>query len=108
MTSQRDAPAAVGARHRAGGRGPGTGDVLVRVGAVLFFLGVVAVVAVFVPFLFGHSERGLGLSLAAFLTGLGFALALVGLAVVGRASRRRALADDPDGADPGDAAAGVG
>ncbi len=50
-----------------------------RVGAVVFLAGVVAVVAVFVPFLFGGGERGLPLSLATFLTVAGLGLALLGL-----------------------------
>ncbi len=59
---------------------PRPGDRLVAAGALLFLAGLVAVGAVFVPFLLGRNERGAPLSLATFLTVAGMGLALAGLA----------------------------
>lgn len=69
-------------------RGPG--DVLVPVGAVLFGIGVLAIVVVFVLFLVTGGEVPLALSLASGLAPLGLASALVGLVRQGRAASREA------------------
>lgn len=69
----------------------GTGERLVAVGAVLFLLGVVAVVVAVVPVLLGADE---GPDLAATASGvllpLGLGLALLGLLRGARARRRAA------------------
>lgn len=54
-------------------------DRLVRVGAVVFALGVLAVLAVVVPFFFGAHDRPTWLNLSALLLPVGFGLALLGL-----------------------------
>jgi hypothetical protein len=55
------------------------GDLLVRVGAVVFGLGAVAVVAVLLPFFLGAHDLPTWLNLGALLLPVGLALALVGL-----------------------------
>jgi hypothetical protein len=55
------------------------GDLLVRGGAVVFALGVVAVLAVVVPFFLGSHDRPTWLNLSALLLPIGLALALLGL-----------------------------
>jgi predicted cation transporter len=84
------------------GHAPRAGDGLVRAGVVLFVLGLVAIVVVFVPFatdLLAHGarhaqtprhERGVALNLATFATCAGLGLALVGLVRQARESRARA------------------
>jgi peptidoglycan/LPS O-acetylase OafA/YrhL len=60
----------------------------VRVGAVLFGIGVVAVLVVVVPFFFGVENRPVPLNVAAGgLPPLGLALALLGVLRAGRARR---------------------
>jgi hypothetical protein len=66
------------------------GDRLVRLGAVLFGIGVVAVLAVVVPFFFGVENRPLPLNVAAGgLPPLGRAHALIGVLRAARARRQR-------------------
>jgi hypothetical protein len=61
------------------------GDLLVRIGAVLFGIGTVAVVVLLVPFLSGDRHQPpLGLNLLVLLLPAGLALALVGLLVGAR------------------------
>ena len=81
------------ARHAADdGRGPGDG--LVRVGAALFVLGLIAVVVAVGPFLLGSSnDPGVAASAAAALLPSGLGLALLGL-VRGARTRRRAARQD--------------
>ena len=56
------------------------GDGLVRAGAVVFVIGLVAVLLVVLPFFFGVEDRPLPLNLAAgVLPPLGLLLALVGM-----------------------------
>lgn len=56
------------------------GDLLVRGGAVLFAIGVVAVLAILVPFLTGaRSDAPTALDLVALLLPVGLGLALLGL-----------------------------
>jgi len=55
------------------------GDLLVRVGAGVFGLGVLAVLAIVVPFFFGADERPTWLNLSALLLPVGLGLALLGL-----------------------------
>lgn len=81
---------------------PRAGDTVVRVGVVVFLAGLVAVVAIFVPFgldLVRHgaryaqsrrNEHGVALNLATFLTCAGLAIALYGLVRQARQSRARA------------------
>ena len=52
---------------------------MVRVGAGLFGLGVLAVVAIVVPFFFGLDERPTWLNLSALLLPVGLGVALLGL-----------------------------
>jgi hypothetical protein len=56
------------------------GDALVRLGALVFALGVLAVLAVVVPFLLGAGhDAPLALDLLALLLPVGLGLALLGL-----------------------------
>jgi hypothetical protein len=56
------------------------GDVLVRLGAGVFAVGVVAVLLILVPFLAGtRADAPLALDLLALLLPVGFGLALLGL-----------------------------
>src|SRR5674536_353661 len=77
------------AKHRAT-TAPGPGNGLVRAGAVVFVVGVVAVLADLVPFFLGHPNRPLLLNVAAFLAPVGLGMALLGLARSARASQRPA------------------
>jgi|SRR5664280_2956683 hypothetical protein len=79
------------AKHRAT-TAPGPGDGLVRAGAVVFVVGVLAVLADLVPFFLGHPNRPLLVNVAAFLAPVGLGIALLGLARSARASQRRAQA----------------
>lgn len=82
---------------------PRAGDGLVRLGAVVFGVGLTAIVVMFVPFtvdLVRHGARyaqdrheyGLALNLATFLTCAGFGLGLIGLVRQARESGRRSRA----------------
>jgi hypothetical protein len=65
------------------------GDGLIRTGAVVFGIGLVAVLVVVLPFFFGVENRPLPLNLVAgVLPPLGLLLALVGLVRGSRASSR--------------------
>jgi hypothetical protein len=65
------------------------GDGLIRAGALLFGIGLVAVLVVVLPFFFGVENRPLPLNLAAgVLPPLGLLLALIGLVRGSRASSR--------------------
>lgn len=55
------------------------GELLVRAGAVVFGVGVLAVLAVVVPFFFGSDDRPTWLNLVALLLPVGLGLALLGL-----------------------------
>ncbi len=66
------------------------GDAVIYVGVAVFLLGVVAVVAEFAPFFFGHSNQPLWLAFATLLVPVGLGLALGGLFVQARAARLRA------------------
>jgi hypothetical protein len=80
----RDAPARPAPRHRAA-RPRHIPDLLVRVGGVLFAIGVVSIAAEFVPFLFGHGNRPLWIGLLTeLLSPIGLGLALVGLVLNAR------------------------
>jgi hypothetical protein len=79
------------AKHRAT-TAPGPGDGLVRAGAVVFVVGVLAVLADLVPFFLGHPNRPLLVNVATFLAPVGLGMALLGLARSARASQRRAQA----------------
>lgn len=68
---------------------PAPGDRLVRLGAVVFGLGVLAVLAVVVPFFAGRHNAPLPLALATLLLPLGLALALLGVLRAARSRRRR-------------------
>ncbi|MDQ1673414.1 MAG: hypothetical protein QOC98_1976 [Frankiaceae bacterium] len=70
------------------GSAPGPGDLLVRAGAALFAVGVLAVVVMVVPFFTGSAKPPLAVDVLATLTPVGFAIALVGLLVQARADRR--------------------
>lgn len=67
---------------------PAPGDRLVRVGAIVFGLGVLGVLAVLVPFLLGAEDAPLWTTLAASLLPVGFGLALLGLLRGARYRRR--------------------
>lgn len=68
---------------------PQRGDRTVKVGAVLFGLGVLGVLAVVVPFLLGRDDAPLWTTLVASLLPVGLALSLLGL-LRGARSRRKA------------------
>jgi hypothetical protein len=69
--------------------GDGPGDRLVAVGVLLFALGLVATLAVFLPFtLRGVRESGVVLGLATFLTVAGLGAGLIGLYLQARESSR--------------------
>ena len=61
---------------------------LVRAGAAVFVVGVLAVVVMVVPFFTGSGRPPLVVDVLATLTPVGFAIARVGLLVSDRASRR--------------------
>lgn len=67
---------------------PLPGDRLVRLGAVVFGLGVLGVLAVLVPFLLGREDAPLWTTLAASLLPVGLGLSLLGLLRGARARRR--------------------
>jgi VIT1/CCC1 family predicted Fe2+/Mn2+ transporter len=67
---------------------PRPGERLVRVGAVVFAIGVVGVLLAVVPFFFGRSDASSWTTLTASLLPVGLGIALVGL-LVGARSRRR-------------------
>lgn len=64
------------------------GDRLVRLGALVFGLGVLGVIAVVVPFLLGRDDAPLWTTLVASLLPVGLGLALLGLLRGARARRR--------------------
>jgi peptidoglycan/LPS O-acetylase OafA/YrhL len=69
--------------------GPRPGDGLIRAGAVVFGIGLVAILVVVLPFFFGKENWPLPFNLAAgVLPPLGLALALAGLVRAGRWTAR--------------------
>lgn len=76
------------------------GALLVRVGAALFLLGVVAVAIVVLPHPLSRQERPLSLNLLAFLTSAGLGLALLGLLRGARADHRARTREPLDPGDP--------
>jgi integral membrane protein len=76
------------------------GSRLVRVGLVVFGLGLVAIVATFIGYAAGEDNRPLGQNLLCLLAPLGFGLALIGLVRNGRADARRVAALYPTAARP--------
>lgn len=75
------------ARHRRGGP-PEPGGLLVRLGAVLFLAGVVAVCVTFLPHPLSRQERPLPVDVLTFLTAAGLGLALLGMLRGARAEHR--------------------
>lgn len=72
----------------------GPGDRLVSVGAAVFAVGVLGILAQFLPFFAGRVDLPLALALVALLAPVGLGLALLGLyRQVRAASRARAAAD---------------
>ena len=67
---------------------PRPGDRLVRVGAVVFGIGVVGVLLAVVPFFFGREDASSLVTLTASLLPVGLGMALVGLLLGARARRR--------------------
>jgi hypothetical protein len=67
---------------------PQPGERLVRVGVVVFTVGLLAAVVVVVPFFFGRTDAPLGLALATLLMPLGLGIALSGLLRAARRGRR--------------------
>jgi hypothetical protein len=68
---------------------PAPGERLVRIGAVLFGVGLVAALAVVVPFFLGRSNAPLALTLGTLLMPLGLGVALSGLLRGARRSSTR-------------------
>lgn len=58
---------------------PRPGDLLVRIGAVVFGVGVLGVLAALVPFLLGRQDAPLWTTLVASLLPVGLLVALLGL-----------------------------
>ena len=69
---------------------PLPGERAVRVGAVLFALGVVGVLCVLVPFFLGRNDAPLWTTLLASLLPVGLGIALTGILRAARANRRAA------------------
>jgi FtsH-binding integral membrane protein len=67
----------------------GPGDTLVRVGAVLFVVGVVGIVVTVAPFLLNTARLPTPAYVVCMMAPLGFGIALLGLVRSGRARRRR-------------------
>jgi len=67
---------------------PQPGDRLVRVGAGVFAVGLLAAVVVVVPFFFGRANSPLGLTLGTLLMPVGLGIALSGLLRAARRARR--------------------
>ena len=67
---------------------PRPGEGLVRVGAVVFAVGVVGVLLAVVPFFFGRQDASSLVTLTASLLPVGLGIALVGLLVGARSGRR--------------------
>ena len=65
--------------------GPRPGERLVQAGVLVFAIGLLAAVAVVVPFFFGRADAPLPLALGTLLMPVGLAIALTGLL---RAARR--------------------
>lgn len=80
---------------RHAGRTPLPGERLVRLGAVLFGLGVLGVPVVVVPFLLGRADAPLWTTLLASLLPVGLGLALLGLLRGARARRRQRVVHRP-------------
>lgn len=69
--------------------GAGPGDGLVRIGGIVFLVGVVAILVAVLPFFFGEENRPVALNVAAgVLPPLGLGLALAGLVRNARATAR--------------------
>ncbi len=66
------------------------GDLLVRIGAVVFAIGAVATIATMIPLFVGAQPLPTPAYFVCMLMALGFALALVGLLRSARAQRRAA------------------
>ncbi|MDX3076016.1 hypothetical protein ACFWVC_09685 [Streptomyces sp. NPDC058691] len=66
------------------------GDVLVRVGGVVFAVGALATLATVAPLLLGSDPLPTAAYLVSMLMGVGFALALAGLLRSARAQSRQA------------------
>lgn len=73
-------------RHTAPDK-PLPGERLVRTGALLFVLGVLGIIAAFVPFLLGRDDAPLWTTLLALLLPLGLGVSLLGLLRGARARR---------------------
>ena len=67
---------------------PRPGEALVRVGAVVFGVGVLGVLLAVVPFFFGRQDAPSWTALTASLLPVGLGIALVGLLLGARARRR--------------------
>ena len=76
---QRSTAFPIPLRQRLPRTGNDPGDRLIGIGVILFAIGMVAVLAVFLPFWVGVNETGLLLGLAALLTVVGLGCALAGL-----------------------------
>ncbi len=67
---------------------PQPGERMVRVGAAVFAVGLLAALIVVVPFFFGRTDASLGLTLATLLMPVGLGVALSGLLLAARRGRR--------------------
>ena len=68
---------------------PRPGDGLVRIGAVVFGLGLIDALLVIVPFFLGRTDAPLPLALGTLLLPIGLGIALSGLLRAARRSRPR-------------------
>ncbi|HEY5836249.1 MAG TPA: hypothetical protein VIW71_20555 [Streptomyces sp.] len=82
----------------------GAGDLLVRIGAIVFLVGAIGTVATFTPLLLGTSRLPTPAYFVSMLMGVGLALALGGLLRSVLAQRRAAdgRSGEPDGGQPGE------
>ena len=67
---------------------PAPGERLVRAGAIVFGLGLLAALAVVVPFFLGRTDAPLALTLGTLLMPIGLGIALSGLLRGARRARR--------------------
>jgi len=75
----------------------GAGDLLVRVGAIVFLVGAVGTIATVAPLLLGTSRLPTPAYFVSMLMGVGLAVALVGLLRAALAQRQTAAPEETAG-----------
>lgn len=74
---------------------------MVRVGAVLFVIGLVFLLVTVLPFFWGDHNRSVWLNVGSMLAPIGFVLAVTGAIRAGRAEQRATLARLDRSGQPG-------